>query len=201
MCLGIHLSEHFHGSACRFQFCNNFFQKLQAIAEANSAVVHKHASADTTQEWNSVPHDIVANIVVVLHSYASVYSLPPPATQHGHQMQHVSSYLHQHGKKDDFLKSLHTSKENSQLLAPPYIKNSPDHVFTERTCTNDTDDDSTLAHNPEEELDRQILPDNLPDILPAAGLCETRLAYCENELAEYTNVVEGKSYPFVHVGE
>ena len=80
-------------------------------------------------------------------------------------------------------------------------KNSPDHVFAKRTCTNDADNDTTLAHNPEEEFDRQILPDNLPDILPAAGLSETRLAYCENELAEYTNVVEGKSYPFVHVGK
>ena len=83
------------------------------------------------------------------------------------------------------------------------IKNSPDHVFAKRTCTNDADDDITLAHNSEEEFDRQILPDNLPDILPAAGLSETRLAYCvcENELVEYTNVVERKSYPFVHVGE
>ena len=81
------------------------------------------------------------------------------------------------------------------------IKNSLDHVFAKRTCTNDADDDITLAHNPEEEFDRQILLDNLPDILPAAGLSETRLAYCENELAEYTNVVERKSYPFVHVGE
>ena len=41
---------------------------------------------------------------------------------------------------------------------------------------------------------------NLPDILPATGLSETRLAYCETEFAEYTNVVQGKSYLFVHVG-
>ena len=80
-------------------------------------------------------------------------------------------------------------------------KNSPGHVFAKRTCTNGADDDTTLAHNPEEEFERQILPDNLPDILPVAGLSETRLAYCENELAEYTNAVEGKSYTFVHVGK
>ena len=75
------------------------------------------------------------------------------------------------------------------------IKNSPDYVFAKRTCTNNADDNITLAHNTEEEFNRQLLP----DILPAAGLSETRLAYCENELAEYTNVVEGKSYPFVHM--
>ena len=77
------------------------------------------------------------------------------------------------------------------------IKKSPDHVFAKRTCTDDADDNITLARNPEEEFDRQILP----DILPAAGLSETRLAYWEKELAEYTNVVEGESYPFVHVDE
>ena len=71
------------------------------------------------------------------------------------------------------------------------IKNSPDYVFAKRTCTNDADDNITLAHNPEEEFDRQILPDNLPDILPAAGLSETRVAYCQTDLAEYTNVVQG----------
>ena len=79
------------------------------------------------------------------------------------------------------------------------IKNSPDKVFAKTTCTNDADDNITLAHNPEEEFERQILPDNLPDILPVTGLSETKLAYCENELAEYTNVVRGKSYPSVHV--
>ena len=57
------------------------------------------------------------------------------------------------------------------------IKNSPGYVFAKRTCTNDADDDTTLAHNPEEEFDRQIVLDNLPDILPAAGFSETRLTY------------------------
>ena len=80
------------------------------------------------------------------------------------------------------------------------IKNSPDYVFAKRTCTNDADDNITLAHNPEEEFDHRILPYNLLDILPATGLSGTRLAYCETEFAEYTNVVQGKSYPFVHVG-
>ena len=149
-----------------------------------------------------MPHDIVANAVVVLRSYASVYSLRPPATQHGHQMQHLSSYMHQCGKKLTIFLNHFTPVMgicNYQHLH--IIKNSLDYVFAKRTCTNDADDDVTLAHNLEEEFDRQILPDNLPDILPAAGLSETRLAYCENELAEYANVVEGKSYPFAHVGE
>ena len=194
----IRLSEHFHGRLWRFQFRNGF-KKLQ---EANSAVVPKHASADTTQEWISVPHDIVAYIVVVLCSYASMYSLLPPATHHGHQMQHLSSYLHQCGEKlTIFLNHLTPVKGIHNYQHLHIIKNSPDHVFAKRTCTNDADDNITLAHNPEEEFDRQILPDNLPDILPAAGLSETRLAYCQTDLAEYTNVVQGKPYRFVHVGE
>ena len=81
------------------------------------------------------------------------------------------------------------------------IKNSPDHVFAKRTCTNGANDDITLAYNPEEEFDCRILPGILPDILPAAGLSETRLAYCEKGMVECTNVVEGKSYLFVHVHE
>ena len=81
----------------------------------------------------------------------------------------------------------------------PIIKNSPEYVFAKRTCTNDADDNITLAHNPEEEFDRQILPYNLADNLPATGLSETTLVYCETEFAEYTNVLMGKSYPFVHV--
>ena len=80
------------------------------------------------------------------------------------------------------------------------MKNSPDYAFAKRACNNDADHDISLAHNPAEEFNWQFLPHNLPHILPAAGLCETRLANCENELAEYTNVVQGKSYQFAHVG-
>ena len=101
-------------------------KKLQAIKEANSAVGPKHASADTTQKWISVPRDKVDNAVVVLRSYANLYSLHPPATHHGHQMQHLFSYLHQCGKNiDDFLRSLHTSEGNLQLPAPPHHKEQP----------------------------------------------------------------------------
>ena len=171
----------------------------------------KHASADTTQVWISVPHYIVANIVVVLRSYASMYSLLPSPTLHGLQVQHLSSYLQQCRKKlTIFLNDL---KKLTIFLnhftpvkgIPNYqhlhiIKNSPDFVFAQRMCTNNADDDITLAHNPEEEFDRQTLPDNLPDILHAAGLSETRLAYCGNELPKYTNVLQGKSYPFAHAG-
>ena len=113
-----------------------------------------------------MPYDIVANVVVVLHSYANVYSLPPPASQHGHLMQHLSSYLHQCGKKlTVFLDHFTPVKGICNYQHLHIIKNSPDHVFTKRTCTNDADNDITLAHNLEEEFDRQILPDNLPDIL------------------------------------
>ena len=152
----------------------------------------KHASADTTQEWISVPHDIVADIVVVLCSYASINSLLPPATQHGHEMQHLSYYLYQCGKiLTIFLNHFTPVKGIHNYQQLHIIKNSPDYVFAKRACTNVADDNITLAHNPEEEFDRQILPDNLPDILPAAGLSETRLAYFQTELAEYTNVVQG----------
>ena len=62
---------------------SNFVIKLQAIAEANSAVVPKHAPADITKEWISVPHDIVANAVAFLRSNASVYGLHQPAALRG----------------------------------------------------------------------------------------------------------------------
>ena len=161
----------------------------------------KHASADTTQEWISVSHYIVANVVVVLRNYASMYSLLPSATQYGHQMQHLYSYLQQCGKKlTIFLNHFKPVRGIHNYQNLHTIMNNADYVFSKSTWTYDAGNDITLAHNPEVEFDRQILPYNLPDILPAAGHSETRLAYCENELAEYTNVVRGKSYQFDHVG-
>ena len=116
-------------------------------------------------------------------------------------MQHLSSYLHQCGKTlTIFLNHFTPVKGIHNYKHIHIIKSCPDNVFTKRTCTNDADDNNALAHNPEEEFDRQTLPDNLLGILPADGLFETKLAYSENMLAEYTNVVQGKSYPFAHVG-
>ena len=120
----------------------------------------KHASADTTQVWISVPHYIVANIVVVVRSYASMYSLLPFPTLHGLQVQHLSSYLQQCGKKlTIFLNHFTLVKGIPNYQHLHIITNSPDYVFAQRMCTNDADDDITLAHNPEEEFDRQTLPD------------------------------------------
>lgn len=78
-----------------------------------------------------------------------------------------------------------------------FAKSRPGHVFARRKCTDDAEDDITLARNPDEVFDRQ----RLPEILPAAGLSDARLAYCDKQLAEYTNLEEGETYPWVHADE
>ena len=140
------------------------------IAEANSTVLPKHASADTIIEWIPVPRDTVANFAVVLRSYASVHSVPPPAAQHG-RPNAPSVFLPASAQVKRFLTIfLNHFTPVKGIRSYIYqhlhiIKNSPGHIFAKSMCTDDADDDMSMACNPDEEFDHQILP----DILAAAG--------------------------------